>query len=124
MPMGSLIKAKLERGKRKGATAKPPIGVVGHGQATCNGDRQRPRPPTGGSRLQGKPPAARCPQGRRPTMRRPPTSAAACGHNSHGRAYRPSGHGWHRKLTGAAALGQQRPTAGRGDDDIVRANEG
>ncbi|RWW04842.1 hypothetical protein GW17_00031914 [Ensete ventricosum] len=32
--------------------ARPPAVATGHGQAPCSGNRLRPRPPAGGSRLQ------------------------------------------------------------------------
>ncbi|RWV93620.1 hypothetical protein GW17_00043915 [Ensete ventricosum] len=60
---------------------RPPVVATDFGQgplrgvATCRG-----------SRPQGQLPAARCPQGRRPTKRRSPAAAATCGHSTRGRA--------------------------------------
>ncbi|RWW39347.1 hypothetical protein BHE74_00055327 [Ensete ventricosum] len=59
------------------ATAKPPARVVGHGLATCNGQKAAARPPTRGGRPQGQQPARGDHQRARPTAASPQVLAGS-----------------------------------------------
>ncbi|RZS28750.1 hypothetical protein BHM03_00062387 [Ensete ventricosum] len=97
------------------ATARPPIGAVGHGLATCKGRPAAARPPAMGCRLQGQQPT----RGGHPRAR--PVVASPQGPTGSGQPARGC-----RPLAGRlpVAKGSCRLRRGNGDDDVVRVKEG
>ncbi|RWV97618.1 hypothetical protein GW17_00039581 [Ensete ventricosum] len=78
---------KRSEERRQSAMARPSVGMAGHGQASCRGERLWPRPPCKGegSRSRARPLTPRCSQGAtasgqftwgyRPRPRLPPAEA-------------------------------------------------